>query len=64
MEYSLSFSRLRCLTLWLFLWRGFFDVVGFRTKNVISLLLWLSSVIVFFANLKAMKKGQLGMFFF
>ncbi len=58
MECSLLFCRLRFLTLWLFLWHGFFDVVGLAHKNAVSLSLWLSSVVVFFANLKAVKKGS------
>ncbi len=55
-ECSLLFCRLRFLTFWLFLWRGFFDVVGFSSKNVVSLSLRLSSVIVSFANLKPVKR--------
>ncbi len=58
MECSLLFCRLRFLTFWLFFGRGLFDVVGFSSKNVVSLSLRLSSVIVSFANLKPVKKGS------
>ncbi len=56
--------RLRFLTFGLFRWRGFFGVVVFLVFNSVLWCGCLSLVTESFANLKLVKIGQLGVFFF
>ncbi len=63
-ECSRRFHRLRFLTFGLFRWRCFFFVVGFLVFNSVLWCDCLSLVSESFANLKLVKIGQLGVFFF
>ncbi len=63
MESSLWLHRLRFLTFWLFLWRGFFCVVSFLILNSVRWCGCQSSVTESFANLKIAEIGQFGVFF-
>ncbi len=63
-ERSRRFHRLRFLTFGLFRWRGLFCVVGFLVFNSVLWCGCLSLVTESFANLKMVKIGQLGVFFF
>jgi hypothetical protein len=58
------FHRLRFLTFGLFLWRGFFCVVGFLAFNSVLWCGWLSLVTESFANLEMVEAGWFGVFFF
>ncbi len=62
-ECSRRFHRLRFLTFWLFLWRGFFCVVSFLILNSVRWCGCQSSVTESFANLKIAEIGQFGVFF-
>jgi len=62
-EFPLWLHRLRFLTFWLFLWRGFFCVVSFLILNSVRWCGCQSSVTESFANLKIAEIGQFGVFF-
>ncbi len=64
MECLRRFHCLRFLTFGLFRWRGFFGVVVFLVFNSVLWYGCLSLVTESFANLKLVKIGQLGVFFF
>ncbi len=57
-KFSLRVYRLRFLTFGIFLWRDFFGVEKFSAKQAFLCRCCSSSKPVFFANLKAVKKGS------